>query len=409
MKFHFYHSCFIAFHEADEDKIPLRELEQIAENYDGEDCLELSEFLDNCKQGNPDVMIFCGCCFFPEGEWLMFYSPSGESRVYSDITVDFSDEIDPAQLFESEEAFMRAFLFYPDAANWEKYAEILFKNHQPTAANKKAVAGTLAHLSGLSEDIFKQLNSFDWEEPCRFLEPNGKKIKFDFSSVYPHTTTDMARFEVPNGVTDIEMAYAAFKEILIPQSVTNITTMAGEKYLQKAETTIFGVKGSTAEKFASENGLVFQETAPVKEKKKVGKKKKEPKFFLCEKDEVEADGYVMGAYFDYDFTHIQVETGTTRVGRFAFNLCRKLKTVFLPPTVTEIGRDTFDSSPSLQHVYLPKSIKKISSTAFCGTPSKQMVFHVEPKSFAYRYAIKNGIAVETDYAEMAKQFGIELE
>ena len=408
MKFNFYQSCFIAFRETDEEKIPLQKFKQIADNYDGEDCLSLFDFFKRFKQNNPDVMFFSGCCFYPEGEWLMFWSPSGENKVYTDIIANFTGDIDPMQLFDSEEAFMRAFLFYPDATDWEEYAETLFKNEKPIATNKKSEIGTLAYLSGISESIYKQLDAFDWEQPHRFVELNGKDIKFDFSSIHPHVSS-VTRFEIPNRVTEVEMAYCALKEILLPQSVKNITTSATTKYLQKAETTIFGVKGSTSEKFASENGLVFRETAPVKEKKKVVKKKKSRSFFFAKKDEVEADGYVMGAYYDYDFTHVQVETGATRIGRFAFNLCHKLKTVFLPPTVTEIGRDTFDSCPSLVHIYLPKSLKKISSTAFCGTPSKQMIFHVEPKSFAYRYATKNGIAVETDYADMAKQFGIELE
>jgi hypothetical protein len=223
----------------------------------------------------------------------------------------------------------------------------------------------LATLSSLSEAVRRQFPDVDQEVIVeRFVETDGKDIVIDFSNG-AYCSRDLTWPEqicVPTGVTRLVFRYAyRVKNVLIPNSVTENDVPTGEvKYLKQNDTLIPGEKGTAAQPFALQNGLRFEAVAQTDEKKASAKKPKMPQFFLAEKRKIEGDGdSVMGAYFDNDSRYIQIETGTIRAGRSSFCLCRKLESIFFPPTVGEIGRQSFQNCDNLVDIYLPKSLKSI--------------------------------------------------
>lgn len=409
MKIVSFGEMFFAYPEKYKDKIEqLSEYESLSTVYNGENYTPLHELLVKISKQVPEAMLWAASFFYPEGVWVAFYSPSGAEEV---------DELNPEiassgiqKAFEDESAFVRAVLFYPDALDWEKYANAI--REKKKTVSKSSSKLSLASLSSLSEAMRRQFPDFDQQITVeRFLKTDRKDIVIDFS-YGAYSSRDLIWPEqicVPSGVTSLVFRYAyRVKNILIPNSVTNIDVPTEHvKYLKQNDILIRGEKGTAAQQFALQNGLRFEEAAQTVEKKASMKKPKMPKFFLAKKMEVEVDGdSIMGAYFEDSSRHIQIETGAIRVGRSSFCLCRKLESIFFPPTVEEIGRQSFQNCDNLVDVYLPKSLKRIKEPWW---EEKKLVFHVQEKSYAERYAKKNGIRILYDYEDMAKALGIDAQ
>ena len=102
--------------------------------------------------------------------------------------------------------------------------------------------------------------------------------------------------------------------------------------------------------------------------------------------------YGSGTMWDYDInisapwysyrseiTSCVVEYGVTSIGDFAFESCRKLRSVTIPEGVTSIGDYAFYAFynySSLTSMILPASVKKIGSQAFHGCSSLADVYYI---------------------------------
>ena len=63
---------------------------------------------------------------------------------------------------------------------------------------------------------------------------------------------------------------------------------------------------------------------------------------------------------------IIIEPGVTRIGEWAFQVCRNLTEVSIPDTVTKIGDGAFSSCPNLKTITLPKNLTELGRQAFSG-------------------------------------------
>lgn len=67
---------------------------------------------------------------------------------------------------------------------------------------------------------------------------------------------------------------------------------------------------------------------------------------------------------DSRIEHIEIESGVTSIGRYAFDGCRNLSSVSIPDSVTEIGDCAFEDCVSLNPIAIPNSVKTIGICAF---------------------------------------------
>lgn len=86
-------------------------------------------------------------------------------------------------------------------------------------------------------------------------------------------------------------------------------------------------------------------------------------------------------------THIDLPSGLKTIGEQAFCYCRKLGSVEIPEGVTVLPSKVFYTCNDLT-ITLPDSVTEIASDAFQST---RPTFVVSRRSYAYTYAVENGI------------------
>ncbi|MBO4613288.1 MAG: leucine-rich repeat domain-containing protein [Bacteroidaceae bacterium] len=79
----------------------------------------------------------------------------------------------------------------------------------------------------------------------------------------------------------------------------------------------------------------------------------------------------MGTYpwrFIYDkIKTVTIESGVTRIGKYAFCFLKNLENVVISETVTSIGQNAFEDCTALQTIDIPSSVTSIESAAFCAS------------------------------------------
>ncbi len=65
-----------------------------------------------------------------------------------------------------------------------------------------------------------------------------------------------------------------------------------------------------------------------------------------------------------DITTLNIPSGTTQIGNYAFSNCSGLTSVTIPNSVTEIGSSAFSYCQALTSVTIPNSVNSIGSSAF---------------------------------------------
>ncbi len=86
---------------------------------------------------------------------------------------------------------------------------------------------------------------------------------------------------------------------------------------------------------------------------------------------------------------IYLPKGLKSIGQGAFSNCGKLNNVVIPEGTTSIGDWAFSGCGGLESIFIPDSVKKIGSYAF--SKSKKVTIECSDKSYAQKYAQKNGI------------------
>lgn len=196
-------------------------------------------------------MLWAASFFYPEGVWAAFHSPVGAEEV-DELNLE-AGASGLQKAFKGESSFVRAVLFYPDAPDWEKYANAIREKKNTVSESRSKLS--LATLSSLSEAMRRQFPDVDQEVIVeRFVQTDGKDLVIDFfdGAYSSRNLTWPEQICVPSGVTRLVFRYAyRVKNILIPNSVTEIDAPTEHvKYLKQNDTLIRGEKGSAAQQFA---------------------------------------------------------------------------------------------------------------------------------------------------------------
>ena len=72
-------------------------------------------------------------------------------------------------------------------------------------------------------------------------------------------------------------------------------------------------------------------------------------------------------------TSIDIPSGTTSIGDYAFYICTSLSSVTIPSSVTSIGNNAFQDCRSLTSVTIPSGVTSIGGAAFYGCSSLSSV------------------------------------
>ena len=78
-----------------------------------------------------------------------------------------------------------------------------------------------------------------------------------------------------------------------------------------------------------------------------------------------------------DITSITIPSGTTTIGRSAFQYCTRLTSVTIPNTVTSIGNNAFSSCGKLTSVTIPNTVTSIGTYAFSGVARDAIMDSIE--------------------------------
>ena len=82
-----------------------------------------------------------------------------------------------------------------------------------------------------------------------------------------------------------------------------------------------------------------------------------------------ADTEALINLIERDITSIDIPSGTTSIGNYAFNSCSSLSNVTIPRSVTTIGSYAFQRCTSLSSITLPDSVTSIGDSAFSSCSS----------------------------------------
>ncbi len=74
-----------------------------------------------------------------------------------------------------------------------------------------------------------------------------------------------------------------------------------------------------------------------------------------------------------EISSIEIQSGATNIGAYAFYWCENAKTVTIPDTVTNIGNAAFTKCLSLKSINIPDSVKSIGENAFSKCETLQEV------------------------------------
>ncbi len=70
---------------------------------------------------------------------------------------------------------------------------------------------------------------------------------------------------------------------------------------------------------------------------------------------------------------VTINEGVERIGTYAFEECKNLKTVIMPESLTEIGQGAFHSCVSLESVTVPENVTVLNEDVFFGCDSLKEV------------------------------------
>lgn len=105
----------------------------------------------------------------------------------------------------------------------------------------------------------------------------------------------------------------------------------------------------------------------------------------------------MGKWVFWDcsnLTSVTIPDGVTFIGDSAFKNCSKLTSITIPDSVTSIGERAFERCRGLTSITIPDSVMSIGDDAFKGCDDS-VIIHCNPGSYAERWAMDNGLSVET--------------
>lgn len=100
-----------------------------------------------------------------------------------------------------------------------------------------------------------------------------------------------------------------------------------------------------------------------------------------------------------DVKNVVIENGVTSVGAYAFCGASSLSTVTIADTVSAVGAFAFDSCPMLKSLSFSPSVTSIADSSFAtvgATPKEEFVLQVQNGSYAFHYAVENGISFDVD-------------
>ena len=207
--------------------------------------------------------------------------------------------------------------------------------------------------------------------------------------------TGLTSVNIPDNVTSIdEMAFYGCKgltNITIPSNVTSI----GEEafgYFYDSDTnsekkisdfTIYGYKGTAAEKYAKKNGFAFEIVKEEFEYKVLKDGTAEITKYNGKGGAVTIPSTIGGkkvtSIGDYVFNwctsveSITIPKSVKSLGAGAFAFCEKLKSLTIPSSVTSIGMDAFYGCKSLESITIPSNVKSMGINAFYSCTSLKSV------------------------------------
>ena len=200
---------------------------------------------------------------------------------------------------------------------------------------------------------------------------------------------------IPSSVTSIDwwafMDCKSLKSVTIPKGVKSIGEHAfGYEYdsinyedKKISDFTIYGYKGTAAEKYAKKNGFAFEIVKEEFEYKVLKDGTAEITKYNGKGGAVTIPSTIGGkkvtSIGDYVFNwctsveSITIPKSVKSLGAGAFAFCEKLKSVTIPSSVTSIGMDAFYGCKSLESITIPSNVKSMGINAFYSCTSLKSV------------------------------------
>ena len=228
---------------------------------------------------------------------------------------------------------------------------------------------------------------------------DGILLKYKFSSKIPFLVVS---YIVPYGVTKIgEYAFKDCKniqELYIPWYVeeipeTNFVDKTGtcDEMIQPKDFTIYGEKGTAAERVAKQTGVKFIESNFILTGCKINA------YFGRSEKFVMPEGILstMGSIFDCAPHIAEVTLPSTLVfmSSGTFLNCKKLETIIIPKSVKCICERVFKGCKNLQSVTFENGNTEIGKSCFVGC-SKMLVIKAPAGGNVEKYAKKYNIKFE---------------
>lgn len=228
-------------------------------------------------------------------------------------------------------------------------------------------------------------------------------------------STSLAGIKLPNGIPKIgeQVFYkcSALRSIILPESVSSIGKEAFGycNSLEKITITnpnceIFNTKNTIANSYSDYDGAVcgYKNSTAQAYAEEFGRT-----FEVLPVDKAEG-AYESLTYKKYD-DHIAITScdklaetveipaeieglPVTVIGELAFSLCKKLKTVTIPDSVTEIQGGAFRGCSKLEKITIPDSVRSIGTGAFelCGSLKEITILNPDCRLGDHPGTISNG-------------------
>ncbi|MBR6327316.1 MAG: leucine-rich repeat domain-containing protein [Alphaproteobacteria bacterium] len=113
-----------------------------------------------------------------------------------------------------------------------------------------------------------------------------------------------------------------------------------------------------------------------------------------------------GAYHD-TLTSVDIKSGVTGLGTYAFLAMGKITNVNLPDTLLDIGRSSFNRCYGLKNITIPQSVETIGNYALQFTALESIIIPdnvttIAPYAFGYNYGLKS-IVIGDNVTTIASQ------
>ncbi len=188
---------------------------------------------------------------------------------------------------------------------------------------------------------------------------------------------------LPNEVASIGDDAFAGCSGLVGVTIKNSEAFIGENVFTDCapEFTIKGYKGSTAQTYAAENGIMFEELPPIGWENGVSGVSgsviwnlKGDTLYLCGSEMYDYDVGEAPWYAGRTMIkNIVLDDGISNVGTYAFYGLKNLVSVTWSDGVTSIGENAFEGCTSLVGTEFPAELKSIGNHAFIGCTSLESV------------------------------------